>query len=37
MTNIASKDNVLIKGREIERVTHYNYLGQTIAMENRTT
>ena len=37
MTNIASTDNILINGTEIDRVTYYNHLGQTIATENRTT
>ena len=36
MTNIDTKDNIQIKGTEIEKVTNYKYLGQTIAMENST-
>ena len=36
MTNIDTTDNVQINGPEIENVTNYIYLGQTIAMENRT-
>ena len=36
MTNIDTTDNIQIKGTEIEKVTNYKYLGQTIAMENRT-
>ena len=34
MTNIDT-DKIQIDGIEIEKVTNYNYLGQTIAMENR--
>ena len=38
MTNIDTKDNIQIQGTEIEKVTNYKYkyLGQTIALENRT-
>ena len=36
MTNIDTTDNIQINGTEIEKVTNYKYLGQTIAMENRT-
>ena len=36
MTNIDTTDNIQINGTEIEKVTHYKYLGQTIAMENST-
>ena len=36
MTNIDTTDNIKINGTETERVTNYKYLGQTIAMENRT-
>ena len=36
MTNIDSTDNIHTDGTEIEKVTNYKYLGQTIAMENRT-
>ena len=35
MTNIDTTENVPIDGREIE-VANYIYLGQTIAVENRT-
>ena len=35
MTNIDTIDNVPISGTEIEKVTNYKYLGQTIAMDNR--
>ena len=34
MTNIDTTDNIQINGTEIEKVTNYKYLGQTIAMEN---
>ena len=36
MTNIGTTDNIQINGTEIEKVTNYKYLGQTIAMENST-
>ena len=36
MTNLYTTDNIQIDGTEIEKVTNYKYLGQTIAMENRT-
>ena len=36
MTNIDTTDSIQINGTEIEKVTNYKYLGQTIAMENRT-
>ena len=36
MTNIDTTDNIQINGTEIEKVTNYKYLGQTIAMKNRT-
>ena len=36
VTNIDTTDNIQINGTEIEQVTNYKYLGQTIAMENRT-
>ena len=36
MTNIDTTDNIQINGTEIETVTDYKYLGQTIAMENST-
>ena len=36
MTNIDTKDNIQINGTEIDKVTSYKYLGQTIAMETRT-
>ena len=36
MTNIDTTDNIKINGTEIEKVTNYKYLGQTIAMENST-
>ena len=36
MTNIDTTDNIQINGTEIEKVTNYKYLGQTIAMENST-
>ena len=34
MTSIDTTDNIQINGTEIEKVTNYKYLGQTIAMEN---
>ena len=36
MTNIDTTDHIQINWTEIERVTNYKYLGQTIAMENST-
>ena len=36
MTNIDTIDKLQIDGTEIENVTNYKYLGQLIAMENRT-
>ena len=36
MKNIDTTDNLQINGTKIEKVTNYNYLGQTIVMENRT-
>ena len=36
ITHIDTTDNIQINGTEIEEVTNYKYLGQTIAMENRT-
>ena len=36
MTNIDTTDNIQINGTEIEKVTNYEFLGQTIAMENST-
>ena len=36
MTNIDTTDNTQINGTEIEKVTNYKYLGQTIGMENST-
>ena len=36
MTNIDTTDNIQINGTQIEKVTSYTYLGQTIAMENST-
>ena len=36
MTNIGTTDNIQINETEIEKVADYKYLGQTIAMENRT-
>ena len=34
MTNIDTADNIQIDRTEIDKVTSYEYLGQTIAMEN---
>ena len=34
MTNIDTTDTIQINGTEIKKVTNYQYLGQTIAMEN---
>ena len=36
MTNVDTTDNIQINRTEIEKVTNYKYLGQTITMENRT-
>ena len=36
MSYIDTTDNMQIDGTEIEKMTNYKYLGQTIAMENRT-
>ena len=36
MTNIDTTDNIHINGAEIEKAANYKYLGQAIAMENRT-
>ena len=36
MTNTDTTDNMQIHGAEIEKVTNCKYLGQIIAMENRT-
>ena len=36
MTNNDTSDNIQINGTETEKVTNNNYLGKTIAMENRT-
>ena len=36
MRNIDTTDNIQINGTEIEKVTNYKYLGQTIAMEKST-
>ena len=36
VTNIDTTDNIQINGTEIEQVTNYKYLVQTVAMENRT-
>ena len=36
MANIDTTDNTQINGTEIEKVTNYKYLEQTIAIENRT-
>ena len=36
MTIIDTTDNIHINGTEIDKVTNYKYLGQTIAMENST-
>ena len=35
MTNIDTTDNIQIDGIQIEEVTNYKNLGQTIATENR--
>ena len=36
MTNTNTTDNIQINGTDIEKVTNYNYMGQTIAMKNST-
>ena len=36
MININTTDNMHIDGTEIEKVTNYKYIGQTIAMKNKT-
>ena len=36
MTNINTTHNMQINRTEIEKVTNYKYLGQTIAVEYRT-
>ena len=36
MTNIDTTDNIQMEGTEIEKVTNYKYLRQTVAMENKT-
>ena len=36
MTYIDTTDNIQVHGTEIEEVTDYKYLGQTIVMENTT-
>ena len=36
ITTIDTTDNIQIGGTEIEKVTNYEFLGQTIVMENRT-
>ena len=36
MTNGDTTDNIQIDGTKMKKVTSYKYLGQTIAMENRT-
>ena len=36
MTNIDTTDNIQINGTDIENVTNYKHLGQTLAMENST-
>ena len=36
MTDIDTTDNIQSDGTEIEKVTNYKYLGQTIAVENKT-
>ena len=35
MTNIDTTDNIETNGTEIQKVTNYKHLGQTIAMENK--
>ena len=35
MTNIDTTDNIQINRTDIEKVTNYKHLGQTLAMENR--
>ena len=36
MTNIETTDNIQINGTEREKVPNYKYMGQAIAMENKT-
>ena len=36
MTNYENTENIEIEGIENEKVDQYKYLGQTIAMEDRT-
>ena len=36
MTNIDTEDNTHMDRTEIEKMNNHKYLGQTIAMENRT-
>ena len=36
VTNIDTTDSIPIDGTEIKKPTNYEYLGQKIAMENRT-
>ena len=36
MTNMKTTNTIQIEGTEIEKVDDYKYLGQTIAMENKT-
>ena len=36
MTNFATTQKIEIEGIEIEKVEQYKYLGQTIALEDRT-
>ena len=36
MTNIDTTDKIQINGTEMEKVTNYKYLGQTMTMENST-
>ena len=36
MTNYETTESIKIEGIEIEKVDQYKYLGQTIAMEDRT-
>ena len=36
MTNIDTTGNIQIYGTEVENVTNYKYLGQAVAMENKT-
>ena len=36
MKNVDTRDNIQIDGTEIDKETNYKYLGQKIAIENRT-